>query len=613
MENGFRLGATYMGSGRCAFFVYAPKAEKVEVRILSTRERTEALARKGQGYHGAVLDGIEPGSLYVYRLDGRTERPDPASRFQPQGVHGPSQVVDPATIRQEDVHWAGLPLEEYILYELHIGTFTPDGTFDAVVPHLPSLKDLGVTAIEIMPAAQFPGNRNWGYDGAYPFAVQNSYGGPGGLKRLVEACHRQGLAVVLDVVYNHLGPEGNYLADFGPYFTDRYRTPWGSAVNFDGPCSDEVRRYFIENALYWLSDFRVDALRIDAIHGIMDFSAYPFLADLADAVHDLAAREKRKIHLIPESDLNDARAVTPRGAGGHGLDAQWNDDFHHALHTLLTGEKDGYYRDFGTIGDLAKAHTDGFVYSGQYSAYRNRRHGNSSRDVPASRLVVFSQNHDQVGNRMEGERLSRLVPFEALKLAAGVVLLSPFLPLLFMGEEYGETAPFLYFIGHSDKDLVEAVRKGRKEEFAAFRWRGEPPDPQDEDTFQRSRLDRMPAEGKRNRVLREFYRELIGLRKGHPALSLSSKEDMEATAYETEKVLHVRRRNGPSQAAAAYRFGDAAVSIELPLPAGAWKKLLDSSDARWKGSGSATPERIESRGMAALTLNPWSFVLLSKE
>jgi maltooligosyltrehalose trehalohydrolase len=612
MGNESRLGATYLGSGRCGFLVHAPLAKSVEVRIVHPRERVATLAKEDRGYHSGIVEGVEPGALYVYRLDGRKERPDPASRFQPQGVHGPSQVVDPGAHRPKAVAgWAGLPLESYVFYELHVGTFTKEGTFDAVVARLGGLRDLGINAIELMPVAQFPGNRNWGYDGVYPFAVQNSYGGPEGLKRLVDASHRQDLAVVLDVVYNHLGPEGNYLGDFGPYFTDRYRTPWGSAVNFDGPGSDEVRRFFLENALYWLSDFRVDALRIDAIHGILDFSAYPFLAELADAVRTLAARENRSIHLIPESDLNDVRAISPKHEGGYGLDAQWNDDFHHALHVLLTGEKEGYYRDFGGLGDLAKAHSDGFVYSGQYSAYRNRRHGSSSLHVPASRLVVFSQNHDQVGNRLGGERLGRLASLESLKLAAGVVLLSPFLPLLFMGEEYGETAPFLYFVSHGDKELIDAVRKGRKEEFAAFRWEGEPPDPQDEGVFLRSRLDPGLAEGGEHRALRDFYRELIRIRKGHPALSRPSKEEMEVSAYGGKKVLLVRRWNGAAQSAAAYHFGDAPVTVEVALPAGSWKTLLDSSDARWGGSGAAA-EGVASRGKASLSLNPRAVVLLSR-
>jgi maltooligosyltrehalose trehalohydrolase len=371
-----------------------------------------------RGYHAAILDDVEPGSFYLYRLDGEKERPDPASRFQPGGVHAPSQVVDPE-FAWEDSCWHGVPLKDYIIYEIHIGTFSAEGTFEAVIPRLDELKNLGLTALELMPVNQFPGDRNWGYDGVHPFAVQNSYGGPDGLKTLVNACHARGLAVVLDVVYNHLGPEGNCFHDFGPYFTRRYRTPWGDAINFDGPNSDEVCRFFIENALYWVSEFHFDALRIDPVHAILDFSAYPFLQELGRAVHEAAEQLDRKIYLIAESDLNDPRLVSHPEAGGYGLDAQWNDDFHHTLHTLLTGERTGYYQDFGQIRHLVKAFRDGFVNSGGYSSYRKRRHGNSSKHIPAHRFVVFSQNHDQVGNRMHGERLSRLVSFEALKLAAG--------------------------------------------------------------------------------------------------------------------------------------------------------------------------------------------------
>ena len=606
------LGAAPLGDGRCRFLVYAPKAEKVEVRLLSPRERIIALVRDGGGYHRGEVENVPPGALYLYRLDGTKERPDPASRFQPRGVHGPSQVVDRNAFRWDDGEWTGLPLESYILYEIHVGTFTAEGTFDAVIPRLDDLRDLGVTALELMPVAQFPGNRNWGYDGAYPFAVQDSYGGPDGFKRLVNACHRREMAVVLDVVYNHLGPEGNYLGDFGPYFTDRYRTPWGAAINFDGPHSDEVRRYFLENALCWLAEFRVDALRLDAIHGIMDFSAYPFLEELGDRVREFAERTERKVYLIPESDLNDARVITPKEQGGFGLSAQWNDDFHHALHTLLTGERDGYYRDFGSLEHLARAYSEGFVYSGRYSAYRGRRHGNSSRHVEARQLVVFSQNHDQVGNRMRAERLPSLVSFEAQKLAAGVVLLSPYVPLLFMGEEYGETAPFLYFISHTDEDLIEAVRKGRKEEFTAFRWEEEMPDPQDEATFLRSRIEPRLRDGGHHRTLLEFYREILLLRKDHPVLSRLNKEDMEVVSYESEKVMFVRRWRGSAQTAAVFGFSPGPVSLELPIPPGRWEKLVDSSDLRWGGEGSAVPETLRSHGKVSLSLNPVSFCLFSK-
>ncbi|MCL5257567.1 MAG: malto-oligosyltrehalose trehalohydrolase, partial [Chloroflexi bacterium] len=497
------LGATYLGDGEAGFLVWAPLADRVDLHLVSPTELVLPMEKGGGGYFRLRTKDVPPGSLYLYRLDGGKERPDPASRYQPQGVHGPSQAVE-SDCPWDDECWSGLPIQDYIIYELHTGVFTPEGTFDAIIPRLDGLKDLGVTALELMPVAQFPGARNWGYDGVYPFAVQTSYGGPEGLKRLVNACHQRGLAVVIDVVYNHLGPEGNYLGDFGPYFTDRYRTPWGPAMNYDGSGSDEVRRFFIENALYWVTDFHFDAIRLDAVHGIFDQSAHPFLQELTESVHRRALKLNRQINVIAESSLNDTRLIRPGCLGGFGMDAQWNDDFHHSLHVLLTGERAGYYQDFGSVGQLAKAFRNGYVYEGQNSKYRGRRHGNSSRSCPAYRFVVCSQNHDQVGNRALSERLSSLVSFEALKLAACAVVLSPFVPLLFMGEEYGEPAPFLYFISHLDPQLVEAVRRGRRAEFAAFQWTGESPDPQAEETFQRAKLDYGLRGAGQHRILLNF-------------------------------------------------------------------------------------------------------------
>jgi maltooligosyltrehalose trehalohydrolase len=606
------LGASFLGNSRTRFVVWAPLARKVEVHLLVPRERVGPMESGERGYHHATVGDIEPGSLYMYRLDEGRERPDPASRFQPQGVHGPSQVVGPH-LEWEDAGWTGLELQEYTIYELHVGAFTPEGTFNAVIPHLDELKDLGITAIELMPVAQFPDARNWGYDGVYPFAVQDSYGGPEGLKRLVNACHKLGLAVVLDVVYNHLGPAGNYLTEFGPYFTDSYNTPWGAALNFDGPHSDEVRRFFIENALYWVTEFHIDALRLDAVHAIIDRSALPFLEELAEAVHQQAERLKRRVHVIAESNLNDARLIRSRELGGYGLDAQWNEDFHHSLHTLLTGERTGYYQDFGEFGQLVKAFREGFVYSGQYSPYRRHRQGSSSRDVPAHKLVVFAQNHDQVGNRMLGERLSQLVPFEGLKLTAGVVLLSPFIPLLFMGEEYGETAPFQYFVSHSDPALIEAVRRGRREEFKAFAWQGEPPDPQDEGTFLRAKLNRGLRGKGHHGVLFEFYKELFRLRKTIEALASLSKEQMEVLGYEEDQVLFLRRWSGNSEVFAVFSFADAEATMVVSIPDGRWRKLLDSADERWQGKGTSIPDMLHSEQEAALTLGPMSLALFVRE
>jgi maltooligosyltrehalose trehalohydrolase len=565
-----------------------------------------------RGYYHVLVDGVEPGNLYLYRLDEGGERPDPASRFQPQGVHGPSQVVG-LHFNWEDASWFGRPLQDCIIYEFHVGTFTPEGTFDAVIPHLDQLRELGITAIELMPVAQFSGARNWGYDGVYPFAVQSSYGGADGLMRLVNACHRLGLAVALDVVYNHRGPEGSYLGEFGPYFSDSYRTPWGAAFNLDGPHSGEVRHFLIENALYWVTEFHIDALKLDAVHAIVDHSMVPFVKELTEAVHRRAEELDRRIHVIAESDLNDPRLVQPPEAGGYGLDAQWNEDFRRSLHALLTGERAGYYQDFGGLAELVKAFTEGFVYSGQYSRYRRCRHGTSSRDVAAPKLVVFAQNHDAVGNRMLGERLSQLVPFEGLKLAAAAVLLSPFVPLLFMGEEYGETAPFQYFISHSDAELAEAVRQGRCEEFEAFAWKGAPPDPQDEGTFLRSRLNQDLRQQDNHRALREFYKELLRLRKELPALASLSKEEMEVFGFEEERVLFVRRWSGSSEVFAVFNFGDAEATVAVSVPGGHWRKLLDSADKRWQGKGSSLPDVLRSEGEAALRLSPKALALFVRE
>ncbi len=455
-----QIGALYLGDDQCEFIVWAPQAERIVLKIVAPRERLLPLQRDEQGYWRRLVEKLPAGTDYCYQLDGSIERPDPASAYQPGGVHGPSRVIDHAAFTWTDQTWGGRPLDEFIIYELHVGTFTPEGTFAAVIPRLAAMRELGITAVELMPVAQFPGTRNWGYDGTNPFAVQNSYGGPDGLKALVDACHGHGLAVILDVVYNHLGPEGNYLRDFGPYFTDRYRTPWGEAVNFDGPGSDAVRGYFIANALNWLRHYHVDALRLDAVHAIYDFSPRPFLQELAAQVDAFADLEQRSCLLIAESDLNDARLIRPAEQSGYGLHAQWNDDFHHSLHTLLTLERQGYYADFGRIEDLAKAFREGFVYSWRYSPYRQRHHGSSSADRPGQQLVVCSQNHDQVGNRPTGERLITLAGCEAAKTAAAAVCFAPFIPLLFMGEEYGEESPFLYFTDFADQDLQDAVRTG---------------------------------------------------------------------------------------------------------------------------------------------------------
>ncbi|MDY0104858.1 MAG: malto-oligosyltrehalose trehalohydrolase [Lentimicrobium sp.] len=606
------IGARMIGSDKASFKVWAPYAPKLSVKIFS-RKTTQSITLKKErnGYFSGSAENVRNGDRYYCKFGDGRELPDPVSRFQPEGVHGPSQIIDPLTFLWDDKNWKGVPLKDLIIYELHVGTFTRDGTFTSITPYLEYLRALGVTAIELMPVGQFPGSRNWGYDGVYPFAPQNTYGGPSGLKTLVNACHKTNISVILDVVYNHLGPEGNYLSQFGPYFTDRYKTPWGDAINYDGPYSDDVRHYFICNALFWVTEYHLDALRIDAIHGIYDFSARHILEEIGEAIHYEANAEGRNIYIIPESDLNDVRIINPKSAGGFGLDAQWNDDFHHALHALITGERDGYYHDFGSLRHLSKALRKGFVYDGQYSRFRRRRHGNSSEGRPCQQFVVFSQNHDQVGNRMLGDRLSANVTGEQLKLAASVVLLSPFIPLLFMGEEYGETAPFLYFVHHSDNELIEAVRRGRRDEFAVFGWQEEPPDPQAEESFRVSKLSPENKSDIQTNILFNFYQSLIALRKELRALGLLFDKTPEVTRFEAEKVLLVEDYFGNNAIFCLFSFNEKHADVELTLSTGHWEKVFDASSQRWGVNGHETaPSKTVSKGSGTrIAMQPWGAVV----
>jgi maltooligosyltrehalose trehalohydrolase len=467
-----------------------------------------------RGWWSVDAPDVGPGTDYAFALDGGPPLPDPRSPWQPHGIHRCSRLLDHGAFRWTDAGWQAPPLAAGLIYELHVGTFTPGGTFEGAIERLEHLRDLGVTHVELMPVAEFSGTRGWGYDGVDLWAPHHAYGGPEGLKRLVDACHARGLAVILDVVYNHLGPAGNYLARFGPYFTDRYRTPWGDAVNLDGPGSDEVRRFFCDNALMWLRDYHLDGLRIDAVHAIVDTSAVHVLEQLAEEVDALEAALGRHLVLVAESDLNDPRVIRPREAGGYGIDAQWADDFHHALHTVLTGEGDGYYADFGTLGDLAKALEQAFVYDWRYSSFRRRRHGKSPAGLSGHRFVVCLQNHDQIGNRARGDRMSHLAGVERLKIGAALVLTAPFIPLLFQGEEWGASTPFQYFTDHDDPELARAVSEGRRREFAAFGWRPEDvPDPQALETFERSKLDWDEPPREPHASLLDWHRQLIRLRR----------------------------------------------------------------------------------------------------
>lgn len=601
-----QIGANYLGDGRCEFSVWAPSLQEVAVQIISPQQRLLPMQRDEEGYWKVTVSDIDPETQYYYKLEGVTDRADPASHFQPQGVHGPSQVVEHSKFVWSDAGWSGVPLESMIIYELHVGTFTSEGTFEGMIPHLKELSELGVNAIEIMPVAQFPGKRNWGYDGVYPFAVQNSYGGPEGFKKLVGACHQLGIAVILDVVYNHVGPEGNFFGDFGPYFLSKYHGVWGDAMNLDDEYSDGVRNFCLQNAAYWFQDYHIDGLRLDAIQGIYDLSAKHFLQELAETTAAHAQQLGRKLYLTAESDLNDVRVIRPIEVGGYGIDAQWCDDFHHSLHTLLTGEQDRYYQDFGKCEHLEKSFREGFVYSGQYAPHRKRRHGNSSQAEPASQFIVFSQTHDQTGNRIQGDRLSKLVSFEGLKLAAGAVLLSPFIPFLFMGEEYGEEAPFLYFVSHSDPELIEAIRKSKQEEFKIFEGRGEFRDPQSPDTFNKCKLNWEEKTGK-HKVLWEFYQQLIQLRRSIPALKKLDNQSLEVSSIEAEKLLFLRRWSESNQIFSIMNFKAEDATFEVNIPSSNWQKILDSSDPKWLGSGSILPESLEPG--QKLTVKPQSFVL----
>ena len=570
-----RLGA-WARDGGVEFLVWAPTRDRVEVVITGPRATRLVLQPAEGGYHAGFVEGAGAGTRYRFALGEGRDLPDPASRAQPDGVHGDSEVIEPG-FDWTDESWVGLPLAQYVIYELHVGTFTPAGTFDAAIARFDDLVELGVSAVELMPVAEFPGARNWGYDGVFPYAAQSTYGGADGLRRLVDAAHRRGLAVVLDVVYNHLGPEGNVLGEYGPYFTDHYHTPWGQALNFDAAGSDEVRRYFVDNAKQWVDDFRIDGLRLDAVHAIADLSAYPFVEQLTDTVHAVANKRGRLVQVIAESAANDARLVTAKDRGGVGCDAQWDDDFHHALHAVLTGERNGYYIDFGAVSDLARAYREAFAYACRYSVFRHRYHGRSAVGLPGERFVVFGQNHDHIGNRPRGDRLVSLVGTDGARVAAAAVLLAPFVPLLFMGEEYGETNPFPYFVAHGDPALVEAVRRGRADEFGPELAR-DAFDPQDPATFESAKLEWSTRTNAPNAELLEWYRALLRLRSDRSALSVLDPASVSTAVFEEERALVVTRAGADDSVALVLAFDAEPRAIPLTLPGGPWSVLLDSND-----------------------------------
>lgn len=542
------------------FRVWAPAAKSLS---LVFTDRTIDMWRVDSGWWNADLPQSAAGTDYAFLLDEDGPYPDPRSPWQPGGVHAPSRSVDHGEYTWQHQEWLRTPLADAVIYELHIGTFTPEGSFDAAIERLDHLVSLGVTHVELMPVAQFSGDRGWGYDGVDLYAPHQAYGGPQALKRLVDACHGRGLRVILDVVYNHLGPAGNYLERFGPYFTERYHTPWGKAINYDQAHSDEVRRYVIDNALMWLRDYHFDGLRLDAVHAILDQSAVHILEQLARETGELSTRTGRVYDLIAESDLNDPRLVRPFSLGGYGLNAAWSDDFHHALHALLTGETAGYYSDFGTFGHLAAALRRVYVYDRRYSAYRQHTHGRPIGHVPASRFVIAAQNHDQVGNRAQGERLVHLAGLERARIAAAVLLLAPGVPLLFQGEEWAATSPFQYFTAHDDPELGKAVSEGRRHEFAAFGWQpDEVPDPQALETFDRSRLNWDELEAAPHRDMLAWYQALITLRRTFPALRDGDLKKVRVNFDERERWLTLQ--HGPITL--AFSLGETERTLQVETP-----------------------------------------------
>lgn len=596
-ENPFykRPGAILSTDGSCSFTVWAPQRKNVSL-VIYPDKKTYPMQRNEQGYWTTTLQNIRPGTKYMFRLDGETDRPDPASLSQPDGVHNPSEVIDRSFDWNEN-DWQGMKLQNMIIYELHTGTFTKQHNFKGIILKFDYLLELGVNTIEIMPVAQFPGSRNWGYDGVYPYAVQDSYGGANGLKELVNEAHIKGIAVVLDVVYNHMGPEGNYLNDYGPYFTEKYKTPWGPALNYDDAYCDGVRNFFLQNALMFLDEFHIDALRMDAVHAIIDFSAKHFMQELKEEVERQEERTGRKKVLIAEIDLNNVRYINPIAKGGYGIDGQWVDEFHHALHSVLTGETDGYYEDFGTVNELEKAFRNPYVYDGVYSTHRKKIFGSDASGNPFHQFVVFTRNHDQVGNRVLGDRLTSTLNFEELKLAAASTLLSPYVPMLFMGEEYGEKNPFLYFVSHTDKALIENIRNGRKEEFSYFNFKDEFPDPESEETFEKSMLSWSLDKEQHANMLR-FYKYLISFRKKNKAMQSTRRNSLIVHPAQN-KMLALERMNEGDQILVLFNYSKEKDSIKNPSSS-PFKKIFDSSSKEWKGDGETAPDQISKNDVIAM-------------
>ncbi|MFW5657229.1 MAG: malto-oligosyltrehalose trehalohydrolase [Bacteroidota bacterium] len=598
----------FIDAHACKFTVWAPEAKNITL-VFSNPERIIPLKHQEYGFWAELVKNVSPGMQYKYKINDGDAFPDPASLSQPNGVHGPSEVINLNEYNWKDANWKGIPLDKMIQYELHTGTFTEEGTFNGIVSKLDYLLELGINTIEILPVSQFSGHRNWGYDGVYPFAVQSTYGGAKELMKLVDTCHQKGIAVVLDVVYNHFGPEGNYVSNFGHYFTVKYSTPWGDAINYDDRYSDGVRNYVVQNVLMWLRDFHIDALRLDAIHAIFDFSATHILKELADNVNLLSKSTNRMYHLIAESHLNDVRYISSSQKGGYDIDAQWSDDFHHSVHALATGENNGYYFDFGQPSHLVKAFKDAFVFDGKYSEFRKQTYGNTTENNPGKQFVIFNQNHDQVGNRKFGERLISLTDFETAKLIAGTMFVAPNVPMLFMGEEYGERNPFLYFVSHESKELNELVRKGRQQEFKDFYTdKQKAPDPSSKETFENSKLSWNIQQDPEKQAMFVFYKTLINLRQNHPVLKVTNKNNLKSWVH--EKAILLERWENNQKLFAVMNYGDREVTIKIPESiSGPLDQILDSTDKKYFGKEGIARKDIKSGD--ELTVQEKSIVIYS--
>lgn len=611
-------GAKYLGNNRCRFTVWAPGKKKMVLHIVHPSEQKIEMNSDDMGYFTTEVE-TPAGTKYLYIIDDAEKGlPDPASQFQPEGVHGPSQVVDHTSYKWNDSNWKCPAFEDFIIYELHIGTFTGQGTFESAIEKLDLLTDVGINAIEIMPVAQFPGNRNWGYDGVFPYAAQNSYGGAEGLKKLVDACHQKGIAVILDVVYNHQGPEGNYIEQFAPYFTDHYQTPWGKAINYDAEWSDGVREFYSNNAVYWLQNFHIDGLRFDAIHAIYDFGAVHFWEVVHEKINALEKKNNRCYYTIAESDLNAPRVIHPVEKNGFGFTAQWLDDFHHAIYVLLDKEGAERYTGFGSIQQLAKGYSEGYVHSGEFVEFRKRKFGKSSAGIPGNKFIAFINNHDQSGNRIDGARLCSLIDLDLTKVATAMLFLSPYIPMLFMGEEYGDKSPFYYFISHSDKDLIKAVQEGRKEEFKQYIKPGQEfPDPQSEEVFNGSKLKWEKRNSGEHKIILEWHKELIRLRNENAVLKNFDKECIRAEVLnEAGLILHRKDATGKKELVALMNVSEKEIPYFLPGNNGTWKKLLDSTEAKWNEENTSTnKEQFSEQKQAGeqVVIPARSVIVLGKE